>query len=78
MNEQPLNNISLLKDSFGRKFYYLRLSITDICNFQCDYCLPDGCAHVKPNYISVNEIKNLCTAFAELGTNKIWALNTIP
>ncbi|MBP9777588.1 MAG: GTP 3',8-cyclase MoaA [Rickettsiaceae bacterium] len=71
MNDQRSNNNSQLKDTFGRKFYYLRLSITDLCNFRCNYCLPDGCGHIKPNYISINEIKNLCTAFAELGMNKI-------
>ncbi|CAI2540248.1 Molybdenum cofactor biosynthesis protein A [Serratia liquefaciens] len=29
-------------DPWERKFYYLRLSITDVCNFRCSYCLPDG------------------------------------
>ena len=32
----------MLKDSFGRKFPYIRLSITDVCNFKCGYCLPNG------------------------------------
>lgn len=31
-----------LIDAYERKFYYLRLSITDVCNFRCTYCLPDG------------------------------------
>ncbi|MCV5225434.1 GTP 3',8-cyclase MoaA, partial [Escherichia coli] len=30
------------EDKFHRKFYYLRLSVTDVCNFKCTYCLPDG------------------------------------
>ncbi|GAB7207256.1 hypothetical protein OS31_34630 [Dickeya oryzae] len=34
--------VSQLTDAFARKFYYLRLSITDVCNFRCTYCLPDG------------------------------------
>jgi len=34
--------MNILKDSFGRKFPYIRLSITDVCNFKCGYCLPDG------------------------------------
>ena len=33
---------SQLTDAFARKFFYLRLSITDVCNFRCTYCLPDG------------------------------------
>jgi len=31
-----------LKDNFGRTFPYFRISITDVCNFKCGYCLPDG------------------------------------
>ena len=34
--------MSILKDSFGRKFPYIRLSISDVCNFKCGYCLPNG------------------------------------
>lgn len=61
-----------LIDPHGRKFPYLRLSITDICNFSCDYCLPEGyqCTHKNP-FLSLNEIKNTVQAFAELGTHKI-------
>lgn len=64
---------SLLEDSFGRRFPYLRLSVTDACNFKCSYCLPNG--YQKPtteeSFLTVNEIKNLVTAFAETGTTKI-------
>lgn len=61
-----------LTDNFGRQFPYLRLSITDICNFSCDYCLPDGykCSD-KKRFLELHEIKNLVHAFAELGTHKI-------
>ncbi len=59
-------------DSQGREFPYLRLSLTDVCNFSCDYCLPDGYqCDSKKSVLSLNEIKNLVTAFAELGTWKI-------
>ena len=34
--------MNILKDSFGRTFPYIRLSITDVCNFKCGYCLPNG------------------------------------
>ncbi len=61
-----------LTDGFGRNFPYLRLSITDICNFSCDYCLPDGYKIVgKPKFLTLNEIQNLVAAFAQLGTHKI-------
>ena len=59
-------------DSQGREFPYLRLSLTDVCNFSCDYCLPDGYqCDSKKSYLNISEIKNLVTAFAELGTYKI-------
>ena len=32
----------LLTDGHGRQFPYLRLSLTDVCNFRGSYCLPDG------------------------------------
>lgn len=61
-----------LKDNFDRAFPYLRLSITDICNFRCEYCLPDGYqCNDKPKFLTLDEIRRLVTAFAELGVWKI-------
>lgn len=61
-----------LTDTFARKFYYLRLSITDVCNFRCNYCLPDGYKPQGPNdFLSLDEIRRTVRAFSELGTNKI-------
>ncbi|HBO38347.1 MAG TPA: GTP 3',8-cyclase MoaA [Pasteurellaceae bacterium] len=62
-----------LIDSFRRKYYYLRLSITDVCNFRCTYCLPNG---YRPNsleqsFLTRNEIHRLVQAFAAMGTEKI-------
>ncbi len=61
-----------LVDAFLRKFYYLRLSITDVCNFRCTYCLPDGYRpHGHQSFLSLPEIRRVSRAFAELGTEKI-------
>ena len=62
----------MLQDSFGRRFYYLRLSITDVCNFRCQYCLPDGyaCDHDR-QFLTLPEIKQVAKTFASLGTEKI-------
>ncbi|WP_281647660.1 GTP 3',8-cyclase MoaA [Parendozoicomonas sp. Alg238-R29] len=61
-----------LQDRQGRRFPYLRLSITDLCNFRCQYCLPDGCQEPQhKTAISLDEIRRIATAFAALGTNKI-------
>ncbi len=69
MNSKPVQE---LIDPHGRRFPYLRLSLTDICNFSCDYCLPDGyqCDSSK-QFLTSHEIKNIVSAFAALGTHKI-------
>ncbi len=61
-----------LTDSFGRRFPYLRLSITDVCNFRCGYCLPNGYqCDSKPTFLSGDEIQRLINAFAEMGVYKV-------
>ena len=61
-----------LRDTFGRKFEYLRLSITDVCNFKCNYCLPDGYQSCSDrNFLNKSEISTLVSAFASLGTKKV-------
>lgn len=62
-----------LEDGHGRRFEYLRLSLTDVCNFRCSYCLPDGYRKAKgaPANLSVDEIRRLVSAFAALGLWKV-------
>ena len=61
-----------IADNFGRRFPYLRLSITDICNFRCSYCLPDGYKKSGcESFLSQREIIRLIKAFAGLGVWKI-------
>lgn len=63
---------NMLEDKFGRRFHYLRLSITDVCNFSCDYCLPDGYScDSDRDFLSLAEIEQVVSAFAQLGTSKI-------
>lgn len=64
--------MTILQDSFGRRFRYLRLSVTDVCNFRCNYCLPDGyqCSSDEQP-LSVDEIRHLVAAFARSGTKKV-------
>ncbi|TVZ40132.1 cyclic pyranopterin phosphate synthase [Alteromonadaceae bacterium 2753L.S.0a.02] len=63
---------TILTDTYQRRFTYLRLSITDACNFRCNYCLPEGyrCESREP-YLSLAEIRQISTAFALNGTKKI-------
>ncbi|WP_422410256.1 MULTISPECIES: GTP 3',8-cyclase MoaA [unclassified Endozoicomonas] len=61
-----------LQDQQGRTFPYLRLSLTDLCNFTCNYCLPDGCdEHRHKQSLDVAEIKRLVTAFSAVGVEKV-------
>ena len=63
-----------LKDSFGRTFPYIRLSITDVCNFKCGYCLPNGYQVDKSDnrkFLNLEEIKRLAKVFSKLGVSKI-------
>ena len=66
--------MSLLQDSFGRKFPYIRLSITDVCNFKCGYCLPNGYQVDKSDnrkFLHLDEIRRLAIVFSKLGVSKI-------
>ncbi len=61
-----------LADNFGRRFPYLRLSVTDVCNFSCSYCLPDGYKKTGcESFLDQEEIVRLVQAFAALGVWKI-------
>lgn len=62
----------MILDANGRSFQYLRLSITDVCNYRCSYCLPNGYIEEAPRqFLSVEEIRHLVTGFAELGLWKV-------
>ena len=63
-----------LQDTFGRKFPYIRLSITDVCNYKCTYCLPQGYKKTPGDtrsFMSAEEISRLTKALSELGVCKI-------
>ena len=62
-----------LSDSYGRAINYVRLSVTDLCNFKCDYCLPDGYkktpSRIEP--LGLDEYEVLLKVLADLGVQKI-------
>ena len=61
-----------LTDSFNRRLSYLRLSVTDLCNYRCSYCLPHGYqGKASPDELSLSEIETLVAAFAQSGTRKV-------
>ncbi len=63
---------SLLVDNFGRKIDYLRLSITDRCDFRCVYCMAEDMQFLpRKEVLSLEEIVRLSESFVSLGIRKI-------
>jgi GTP 3',8-cyclase len=61
-----------LIDRFGRKVDYLRVSITDRCDFRCVYCMSEEMTFLpRGQVLSLEEIYTITKAFAELGVKKI-------
>ena len=61
-----------MKDQFEREISYLRISITDLCNLRCRYCMPDGvCQKDHRDILSFEEIQEITSAAAELGIHKV-------
>ena len=63
----------MLKDNFGRVHDYLRISLTDICNFRCQYFIPDENTFFTPSshLMTVDEIDVIAREFVKMGVKKI-------
>ena len=63
-----------LIDPFKRKIEYLRVSVTDKCNYRCGYCMPEQGVHPEgkhTEYLSYEELARIIKAFVNLGVAKI-------
>lgn len=62
-----------LIDKYGRTLNYLRLSVTDRCNFRCYYCMPEEGVNfaARKDLLSFDEMHTLCEVFCHLGVSKI-------
>ncbi len=62
-----------MKDQYGREVNYLRVSITDLCNLRCQYCMPESGIEKKAhsNILSFEEIIEIVETAVELGIDKI-------
>lgn len=60
-------------DSYGRKINYLRISVTDLCNLRCKYCMPEKGINKLPNQeiLKLEEIQNITECFVEKGIDKV-------
>jgi len=59
-------------DPFGRAISYLRVSVTDRCDFRCTYCMAEDMAFLpKKDLLTLEELDRLCTTFVEKGVRKL-------
>src|SRR5690349_3634696 len=59
-------------DPFGRHITYLRVSVTDRCDFRCVYCMAEDMAFLpKAEVLTLEELERVCGAFLRLGVRKL-------
>ncbi|MEZ2127300.1 GTP 3',8-cyclase MoaA [Sinorhizobium sp. CB9] len=59
-------------DPFGRAVTYLRVSVTDRCDFRCTYCMAENMTFLpKKDLLTLEELNRLCSAFIAKGVRKI-------
>ena len=64
--------IAPLVDPFARKISYLRVSVTDRCDFRCVYCMSEDMTFLPTaEILSLEELDRLCSAFVRLGVRKL-------
>ena len=62
----------MLLDPYKRPVSYLRVSVTDRCDFRCEYCMSENMTFLpKKDLLSLQEIERICVSFINLGTTKI-------
>lgn len=61
-----------MQDSFGRPITYLRVSVTDRCDFRCFYCMPESMEFLpREDLLSLEELDQVCSQFVERGVTKL-------
>src|SRR4051812_30303508 len=61
-----------LIDPFQRAITYLRVSVTDRCDFRCVYCMSENMSFLpKPDLLTLEELDRLCSAFVARGVRKL-------
>ena len=67
-----MTDASPLQDRFGRRITYVRLSVTDRCDFRCVYCMAEDMTFLpRSEVLSLEELARVGRAFVELGVGKI-------
>jgi cyclic pyranopterin phosphate synthase len=61
-----------MRDPYGRTISYLRVSVTDRCDFRCVYCMSEDMTFLpKSEILSLEELDRVCSAFVSLGVRKL-------
>src|SRR3712207_8228871 len=64
--------LTQLTDSYDRKMDYLRISVTDRCNFRCQYCMPEDIKFQdKSHILTLEEMLTFAEACLQLGVTKV-------
>src|SRR6266699_3540818 len=72
LDRQPLRPGRPLVDPFGRAITYLRVSVTDRCDFRCVYCMAENMTFLpKADLLSLEELDRLCSVFVGQGVRKL-------
>ncbi|WP_308917925.1 GTP 3',8-cyclase MoaA [Jannaschia sp. LMIT008] len=67
-----MDHAAPLIDPFARAITYLRVSVTDRCDFRCTYCMAEHMQFLpKRDLLTLEELERLCTAFVRLGVSKL-------
>jgi len=66
-------NQNILQDNFGRNHSYLRISLTELCNLRCTYCMPAEGIQLSPksHIMSFKEVYSIAKTFVDNGVTKI-------
>jgi len=68
----PMSGAAPMTDPFGRTISYLRVSITDRCDFRCVYCMAEDMTFLpRSDLLTLEELDRLCTAFIAKGVRKL-------
>nr|WP_181707838.1 GTP 3',8-cyclase MoaA [Chthonobacter rhizosphaerae] len=69
---EPMRVDQQLVDPFGRHVSYLRVSVTDRCDFRCVYCMAEDMTFLpKKDILTLEELDRLCSAFVSRGVRKL-------
>jgi cyclic pyranopterin phosphate synthase len=75
VNDEGVNpgaHHGMMIDPFGRGISYVRVSVTDRCDFRCVYCMAEDMTFLpKRDLLTLEELDRLCSAFVDLGVRKI-------